>query len=62
MDLTPDLSASDDHISLSKTGSLRIEVRFDNALPNAVTAVVFSEFACTIELDKNRNVITDYSS
>lgn len=62
VDLTPDLCASSGHISLARTGSLRIEVRFNNALANAVTAVIFSEFACSIEVDKNRNVVTDYSS
>lgn len=62
VDLTPDLSASANHISMSKTGSLRIEVRFNAPLVNAVTAVIFSEFSGNIEVDKNRNVITDFSS
>lgn len=62
VDLTPDLSASEPHNSVPKTGSLRIEVRFNEALAQSVTAVIFSEFASTIEIDKNRNVVTDYSS
>lgn len=62
VDLTPDLCASGSHISVQKTGSLRIEVRFENPLANSVTAVLYSEFAGVIEVDKNRNIITDYSS
>lgn len=62
VDLTPDLSASGQHISLPKTGSLRIEVRFATPLTASITAVIFSEFSGNIEIDKNRNVITDYSS
>lgn len=62
VDLTPDLAASSDHLSHARTGSLRIEVQFAAPLPNSVTAIIFSEFANTIEIDKNRNVITDYSS
>lgn len=62
VDLTPDLSASEPHNSIPKTGSLRIEVRFNEALTNSVTAVIFSEFSSIIEIDKNRNVVTDYSS
>lgn len=62
VDLTPDLSASAPHISLPKTGSLRVEARFNNPLPNSITAVIFAEFAGNIEIDINRNVTTDYSS
>lgn len=62
VDLTPDLCASEPHNSLAKTGSLRVEVRFNAALQNSITAIIFSEFAGNIELDINRNVFTDYSS
>ncbi|KAJ6642627.1 hypothetical protein Bhyg_07580 [Pseudolycoriella hygida] len=63
VDFTPDLCASSaDHISQPRTGSLRIEVRFNNALTNSVTAVIFSEFSGNIDIDKNRNIVTDYSS
>lgn len=62
VDLTPDLTASGTHISLPKTGSLRIDVRFTQALAESVTAVIFAEFDGMIEIDKNRNVVTDFSS
>lgn len=62
IDLTPDLSASADHISLPKTGSLRLDVQFSAPLANSVTAIIFSEFDSLITVDKNRSVVTDYSS
>lgn len=62
VDLTPDLAASGSHISLPKTGSLRIDVRFAHALNQSITAVIFAEFDGMIEIDKNRNIVTDYSS
>lgn len=62
VDLTPDLNSSAPHISLPKTGSLRIDVRFSAPLAASITAVIFAEFDSLIEIDKNRNITTDYSS
>lgn len=62
VDLTPDLSASSSHISLPKTGSLRIDIGFDAPVPNTITAIIFAEFPGLISIDKDRNVVTDYSS
>lgn len=62
VDLTPDLSASASHISLPKTGSLRIDVHFGAALQNSITAIIFAEFPGLIAIDRDRNIVTDYSS
>lgn len=62
VDFTPDLCSSATHVSLPKTGSLRIDVRFDAALAQSVTAIIFTEFDGLIEIDQYRNVVTDYSS
>lgn len=62
IDLTPDHESSKPHLSVPKTGSLRIELKFSKPLPEGVTAIIYSEFASMIEIDKNRNVVTDYSS
>lgn len=62
VDLTPDLSASAAHISVPKTGSLRMDVQFAAALTNPITAVIFAEFSNLISIDKDRNIVTDYSS
>lgn len=61
-DLTPDLSCHDSHWNIIKSGSLRVEIRFSEPLQKTVTAVIFSEFDNIIEIDRNRNVIIDYSS
>jgi hypothetical protein len=61
-DLTPDLSCHESHWTLQKNGSLRIELRFAQALTETVTVIVFSEFDNLIEIDNNRNIILDYSS
>lgn len=62
-DLTPDLAANSVlHCNLTRHGSLRIEVGFDNALTETVNCVIYAEFDNIIEIDKNRNVIVDYGS
>jgi len=58
-DLSPDL-AEDDHFNLAKTGGVRVELKFDVALPNTVTVVAYAEFENVIEIDRNRNVIYDF--
>lgn len=62
VDCTHDQNASSTHISLPRTGSMRIDVKFKNALTESVTLIIYSEFDNLIEIDKNRAVITDYSS
>lgn len=62
-DLTPDLSAHfSSHWNLVKTGSVRIEVRFEEALTETVNALVYAEFDNLLEIDSNRNIITDFSA
>lgn len=62
-DLTPDLSASSStHWNMIRNGSLRIEVRFHEAVDETINCLVYAEFDNIIEVDKNRNVIVDYSS
>ncbi|XP_052127486.1 uncharacterized protein F54H12.2-like [Frankliniella occidentalis] len=60
-DLTPDLSASMPHWNLQRHGSLRLDMRFADALPDAINCVVYAEFQNLIEIDKDRNVIVDYN-
>lgn len=61
VDFTPDLCSSAAHISLPKTGSLRIDVHFKEVTDKSITAIVFAEFDGLIEIDQYRNVVTDYS-
>ncbi|CAK1552208.1 unnamed protein product [Leptosia nina] len=62
-DLTADLSASSaSHWNLIRNGSVRLEVRFESSLSETINCIVYAEFDNVIEIDKNRNVIVDYSS
>lgn len=61
-DLTPDLSANcAGHWNLVKHGSLRLEVRFENALPVTINCIVYAEFDNVLEIDSSRQVIVDFS-
>ena len=51
----------DDYFSLAKQGSLRLIVKFGEALDDPVTVVAYAEFQNVIEIDKNRNVIYDFA-
>ena len=48
-DLTPDGCASDGQTSLPDNGSMRIELKFDEAL--GVTIPCFREFDASIQID-----------
>lgn len=60
-DLTPDLDDSE-HVNLVKKGSVRLELRFAEALPNTINVIVLAEFDNLIEIDRNRQVLFDYSA
>ena len=59
-DLTPDLG-EDDHFNLTKQGSVRLVLKFREALAENVTAIAYAEFQNVIEIDRNRNVIYDFA-
>lgn len=61
-DLTSDLSCNEPHWNIIKSGTLRAEIRFAQALTKTVTFIIFAEFDNIIEVDKNRNINIDYSS
>ncbi|KAK3929578.1 hypothetical protein KUF71_003585 [Frankliniella fusca] len=60
-DLSPDMSASEPHWNHQKQGALRLYLRFAAPLPQPINCVVYAEFQNLIEIDKDRNVIVDYS-
>lgn len=63
LDFTPDLEAHiKSHWSLVRHGSLRLEVRFKEALGAPITIVTYAEFDNVIEIDKNRSVIVDFGA
>lgn len=61
-DLTPDLSASQDHISIQKSGVLRLELNYSKPLPKSIKVILYAEFENFINIDYLRNVYTDYAA
>ena len=59
-DLTPDDSGNEEYVSLGDRGVVRIEARFKHELKQTVTCLLFAEYDATLEIDKNRNIITNY--
>ena len=59
-DLTADLG-EDDHFNLVKHGNVRLALKFADALAEKVTIIAFAEFDNVIELDRDRNVLVDFS-
>ncbi len=60
-DLSPDLSAScSNHWNLQKTGSVRIELRFEEALQSTINCIIYSEFQNLIQISKEREIMTDF--
>jgi len=59
-DLTANLG-EDDHSSLVRQGSvsLRLTLKFRQALETTVTVMPYAEFENVIEIDRNRNVVFD---
>ena len=60
-DLSPDLDDGG-HFHLVKQGNLRLELHFQNALPETINVIAYAEFDNVIEVDKVRNVLFDYSA
>ena len=60
-DLSPDLT-DDDKFELLRTGSVRLQLKFSEKLPHPMTIVVYAEFQNMIEIDRNRNVLHDFSA
>jgi len=58
-DLTADLG-EDDHFSLVRQGSVRLALKFSQALEATVTVIAYAEFENVIEIDRNRNVVFDF--
>lgn len=60
-DLTPDLDP-DSCFHVIKKGTIRLELKFNEALPEPVNVIVYSEYDSSIHIDKNRAVMTNYYS
>ena len=60
-DLSPSI-LDGNQIELIKSGSVRIELKFDQALTQSVHVVVYAELDSMIEITKGREVVTDYTT
>ena len=60
-DLTPDMSEVGT-FQLIKQGNLRVEIHFAEALAGTINVVLYAEFDDVIEIDRNRQVLFDYSA
>ena len=61
IDLTPSLLDDVELFELVKAGALRMELKFSTPLPHSVTVVVWAEMDSIIEIDRTRQVLTDFS-
>ncbi|GBM33679.1 hypothetical protein AVEN_203713-1 [Araneus ventricosus] len=59
-DLTQDYSASDPFNNIARSGDISIHLKFDENLPETFTLLVYMEMQSLIEIDKSRNIFTDY--
>ena len=60
-DFTPDMSEGP-HRDPPKSGSLRLEGHFDNALTAAINVIVYAEYDNLIQIDRARNVVADFAA
>jgi len=59
-DLTADLG-EDDHFNLVKHRIVRLALKFADVLAETVTVIALAEFDNVIELDRDHNVLVDFS-
>jgi hypothetical protein len=59
-DLTPHDAASESHTSLFENDTIRIEVKFEKALTELITCLLYTEYDGCVRIDKSRIVKTDY--
>jgi hypothetical protein len=60
-DLTPDRAASEGNTSHPDNGNIRIEFKFVNKLPHAITCLLYLEFDNSVRVHYSRTVSTDFS-
>jgi len=56
---TPDEECGQ-HVSLIKSGNIRLEARFRHPLPRTINLIVYSLFDSMIEVSNRRQVLVDY--
>jgi len=59
-DLTPDLAASEKHISDPAHGNIRLELKFGKALPDSFLCLLYLEFDISVLIGAMHQVSTDF--
>ena len=59
-DLTPDFAALEGHASDSVHGHIRVELKFQKALPDPLVCLLYLEYDGSILIDALRTVTTDF--
>ena len=59
-DLTPDRAASEGHISSPDQGNVRLELRFEKPLSEAVTCLLYLEYDNCARIEQLRSFSTDF--
>jgi len=59
-DLTPDRGVSEVHTSHLENGSLKIELKFNKSLTEAITCLLYLEFDNSVLINLERKVTTDF--
>jgi len=59
-DLTPDLSASEGHTSDPVHGNIRLELKFEEALPDPLVCLLYLEYDNSVLIDSMRQISTDF--
>ena len=60
-DLSPDLS-EEGYFNLVKEGSIRVKLKFAQALPNTINVIAYAEFESVIEINREKQVLIDYAN
>ena len=60
-DLTTDMSEVG-VFQLIKQGNLRVEIHFADVLTATINVIMYAKFDNVIEIDRNRQVLFDYSA
>ena len=60
-DLTTDQKDSG-HFNLQKDSSVRIDVKFAAAIARTLNCIILFEYENVLEIERNKNVIVDYST
>jgi len=60
-DLSPDLT-DDEKFELLRTGSVRLQLKFSQRLTDPITIIIYAEYQNMVEIDRNGNVLYDFSA